>query len=309
MHTIHLPSFAYDGSTLQTLCGCFPEELNDDLCIDFSAFKFYAPAAIAFLCSQARARMEKGHNVRVVNYEEIEALRYLQRIDLFSSLGIDLREDFDRRPENNRFVPLREVPHSPTTSLNDTVANDLARCLARTKDTGNDLYLLSQYAVGEVIANAKQHSAAECSYVSAQYYSTKGLARIGVADAGRGILASFRDNASPLFTDGMSDLDAIKLALAPNVSSVTHLPPPMYGRHSNFGLGLSMLQSLVNQAFGNLFIATGNGWWWQDGRKDPVEGNFPNGPFSGTVISAAFESDNVDDYTEMRKEAWRTTDA
>jgi hypothetical protein len=195
-------------------------------------------------------------------------------------------------------VPIQQVTLSTDVPR---LSTELAECICGKHGSEDGMYLV-QYALGEIIANCKQHSKGS-GYASAQYSPAKELTRIAVADYGRGLLASFRDTESPHYRAEMSHADAIEMALRPNVSSVLHLPPPAYGKHHNRGVGLSMLSAYVAQTCGYMTIISGDGWYYQSGASPGTFGRLNHGFYQGTLVAAAFSRGQIADYTVMRRAA------
>ena len=267
--------------------------------IDFASVTYYIPAAIVAIIAQLRRWQAEQRPFELVNYRENPAFRYFQRMDFFARLGFDLPEDFHRHAEVGQFVPVREI--GLTEPDPQIVATDCARCIVDAQ-THQDAFHLIQYSAGEVILNCRQHSEA-VGYVSAQYSPRQDLLRLGIADAGIGILESFARSHSPHYRAGMTDEDGLALALRPRVSSKTHLPT-LYGRPPNVGVGLSMLSALCEETMGEMFLASGCSWWHKSGHRPPVAGTLRNAlSFGGTVCSIGFKRREVDSYLRMLAQA------
>lgn len=296
---IILPRYGFEDGLWKIFDMIPAADAAETFILDMQRVRFYTPGAVTGLIAQAYERHTKGRYVGLENHDKNEAFQYLQRIDFFKTLGIDCDENFKRHDPDGRFVPVQRV----TLSTDVTgLSTELAECVCGKGDAAGDAFLLVQYALGEMIANCKQHSKGS-GYASAQYFPAKELARIAVADSGRGLLASFRDTGSPHYHADLSHAEAIGVALRPNVSSVLHLPPPAYGAHHNRGVGLSMLSAYVAQTHGYMTIITGDGWCYQNGSRPPVFGTLQNGFFQGTLVAAAFNRGQIGDYAAMRRAA------
>ena len=128
-----------------------------------------------------------------MNHKRCAAFKYLQRINFFDKAGLKLPEAFVRKADSANFIPLREL--SPNVQDIGPIATRMAKCVAP-EHMGEEVFRLLQYATSEAMLNCKQHSRGR-GFVAAQYAQKHDLARIAVADCGRGILASFRENESP----------------------------------------------------------------------------------------------------------------
>ena len=176
----------------------------------------------------------------------------------------------------------------------------------RQRNKGKKFSDCSSTASGEAMLNCKQHSRGR-GFVAAQYAQKRDLARIAVGDCGRGILASFRENDSPHYREGMTDKDSLALALRPYVSSTTHLRSPYTLGSPNFGVGLHMLRSLMTASHGYMFLASGESWFYQDGTESALIGKLKRGcEFKGTICSVAFQRGQIDDYQRMLSDARAT---
>lgn len=296
-HTIKLPQYVFESNLGELLARLGECRSHSEVCFDFQQVAYYIPAAIVSVVAMVNELHVQDVRCSFVNHKDCEAFRYLQRIDLFSEMGLDLPEDFFRRSGSRDFVPVEKINSATKPEL----ASSLGECI---DPAGGPAKQVIEFSAGECILNCRQHSRA-IGYVSAQYAAKSDFARIGVADCGRGIRGSFRDNRSKFYREGMTDAEAIALAIRPNVSSTADLPH-MYGKSPNAGVGLSMLRDLVRQTLGHMVVVSGSGWWKQDGVRSPKSDGLPgNGFFPGTVCSVCFTRKQIGDYDAMLKEARR----
>lgn len=304
MGVIRLPPAVFEPEMPEFLSVIWSEAGEDELEFDFTRVRFYIPAAVSALLARIDHASNRATKVQLSGLSKCQNFRYLQRIDFFNRLRIDLPEDFQRRAPGTAFVPLREIPLGVVTIKNDEMATELAACMAGA-DSG-DVFQLSQYVLGEVIANVKQH-AERAGFACAQRYDRDDMSRIGIADCGVGLRESFRRTGSPKFREEMNDLQVLELAMAPYGSSKAHLKASPYGETANKGLGLTMTRFMAAETYGHFFLSSGNAWWYRDGLAAPIFGEFPAGiAVQGTVVSAAFQRSQVADYAELRREAWNS---
>ena len=273
---------------------------TESLEIDLSRAKFWIPSAIVAICAMVTKWRENGREVSFPNCEQCLVSGYLQRIDFFEQIGLMLPETFQRHDPGTSFVVIERIDPGQAR-LNEPLARKLASCLAGTDDALADAFRFSEFSMGELVANCQQH-AMRSGYVSAQYVGMKDWARIGIADAGVGIRESFRLAESPFFREGMSDGEALEMAMQPWCSSKKHQKGP-YGAPANRGIGLKMVWNMLHQAGGELFIASGNAWRHYKGEK--VNHGEMRARFQGTVVSVRFERGQIDDYVEIWREASR----
>lgn len=296
-----LPSRVFDRHLPAFLQRLWSTREEDELALDFSAVQFLIPAAITALLARADHAVQNDIAVRVHGLDRCENRRYLQRIDFFEQLGIRLEENFVRRDPRQNFVPLQEVTPSAVTFRTHETATRLAGCVAGVES--GDVFQLAEYALGEIIDNVCQH-AGRRGFASGQYTPKTELSRIAIADAGIGILESFRRSESPRFREGMTHSQILDVALSAWSSSKAHLTN-QYGEPMNRGVGLTMTRFMVAESLGPFFIASGNAWWFRDGLAEPRMGCFADGvEMAGTVVSAGFHRDHVDEYGRLRLQAW-----
>lgn len=294
---ISLPRLAFEANLRQLV-----EQMGqaDGCCsveIDFSRVEYYIPAAIVAVIAKLKWWETQGTAWQLVNYDQNPVFTYFQRMNFCTILGVDIPENFSRHDPQDNFVPIIAVP-----AADHDVAPVASRVAACVDPSRGEPFKLLEFASSEVILNARQHSGGP-GFTSAQYGPKREIARIGVADAGVGIIESFRRNRSPHYVDGMGDLDGIHLAIRPEISSTTHLPTA-YGHSPNRGVGLSMMRELVAQSFGYMSMISGRAWWYQDGSEEPVSGLLAHGrSFQGTICAIAFQRPQIADHVEMLRRA------
>lgn len=300
MVEIRLPAYVFEPNLAGYVVKLLDGSQSGSIIMDFEAVRFYIPAAIVATLAQIGNWQQNGQEISFRNHTTNPVCGYLQRIDFFRRVGLELPEPGRRHNGTGRFVPIEQISRRKGDAA--SISSRMAECISPGGWPNNDAYQLAQYACAEVINNCKQH-ANGTGFVSAQYAPKRDTAWVSIADCGRGICASFEENRSPHHFPGMTDLEAIQIALKPKVSSTTHLAH-QYGSSPNKGVGLSMMRYLVQETLGYMVIISGSGWWYQDGNKRPLAGTFPNGlRFCGTICSVAFKRSNVADYNAMLQQA------
>lgn len=265
--------------------------ITKECVVDFSDFKFYIPAAtLALLCTM------EVRNAKRLPAENLN--KYLQRIDFFKILRPDLefKETFSRHEELN-FCVIQKISKS---SNEQRIAKNISNIIRRNKafsDAENVINTI-EYSIGEIVRNVIQHSNSH-GYICAQYYKNRnGVAndviKIGIADPGIGILESFKQNNSEFYTPNDTHLSMLKKALRDRTSSKFNVRGP-YDAPDNQGVGLTRIAAICahEDVFGYFFIATGDAFYYRDGRKPPVEGTF-HGNFQGTVLSITLPVQKLD---------------
>lgn len=273
--------------------------------LDFRHVSYWIPAAVVFTCAMVDRWTSRGRTVQFSNHATSEACRYLQRIDFFDKLGFVFPDSFMRHDRGSSLVEIRRVEPG-VARLKDPLAGLLAACLAGTDDAGDEAFLFAEFSLGEVIANCQQHAGAS-GFVSGQYVPTRGWSRIGVADCGVGIRESFRAAGSPHFRKDMSQLEALRKALQPWVSSKNHLRTGPYGEPPNRGVGLSIIGHMLAESGGEFFIASGNAWHYRRGQGAASTGEM-RAEIPGTVVSLLFDRGQIGSFRTMVAAANRALD-
>lgn len=143
------------------------------------------------------------------------AMKYLQRMNFFAELRVEIPEAFTRRAPKS-FYP---VTHVPDEGACPAITRELvAPCqtnLSLDQPTVNAL----KTCVNEMIENVFYHAESPTdALVSAQAYKKRQRVELVIADTGRGIRAAFAD--SPEYAArSFDDCHAVRLALEKNVTS------------------------------------------------------------------------------------------
>jgi hypothetical protein len=292
MPQIRLPSTVFDDSlgSLIAVLG-LGETKGGPILIDFQEVRFYVPAAMAVLLSVVGRWTRSGRLVSYLNCETSEAFAYFQRMDFFTLSGIQIPEEFRRRDSEGRFVPLCEVSGATRGNV-DAICRRLAGCIFPEIAESDDPELtgpfdLVEYAASELINNVLQHSRGT-GYVAAQVYPNSGLVRLSVTDSGIGIRQTFLETGPPFWDDAMTDLDSVRTALQPRVSSKSHLGGSGWGQSGvNAGVGLSMLKEIARHTDGLFTLISGEGFYQHnhmEHRRFPSELQLVT-PYQGTICA------------------------
>jgi len=79
--------------------------------------KHYIPVAITLIVASIRNWKAQGKEVVLVNHQNNEAFRYLQRIDFFTALGLNYQEDFKRHAPLGDFVTITRVHREASRNI------------------------------------------------------------------------------------------------------------------------------------------------------------------------------------------------
>jgi hypothetical protein len=206
-------------------------------------------------------------------------------------------------------VELKRIGGKESESV-ETLSTDIARCLFPDADVENPdesgLFDLLQYSVSELANNVCQHAKA-AGYAMAQYNGSTDLIRVAIADCGIGIGRSFAENGSPRWNKTMGDLDAVKLALQPKVSSKDHLSTP-WGGSVNAGVGLTLLEALSRETGGQFFLASGTAGLFRKGADVQAMKELTDvGHFGGTVCALSVTRSSIRNFPEVLQRAKLST--
>lgn len=297
-YVVRLPAFVFEKQLPAFVAHLLDAKAGNPerIVLDFERIKFYIPAAIVTTLALVKHWVGTGQKVTFRNHSSNPVCGYLQRIDFFKQVGLELPETGQRQDSKGRFVPIEEI--SAAAGHPDTIASKLAEVVAPGGFMLNEAFPLMQYAAGEIVTNCKQH-AKGIGFTSGQFVESTDWARIAIADCGRGILKSFEENESPHYKLGMSHMEAITAALQPRVSSTTHLPHA-YGSSPNKGVGLSMVTEMTSASFGHMIVISGDSWAHKDGRRDTAFGKLNTGlVYPGTIVAASFLRGQIGNYAEI----------
>lgn len=188
--------YAETSSPIADICeaaGVFVDH-DEPFDVDWSGVTFASVAQAASLaCVQLCA---KGRGVEgAIRSPNKDVRQYLERMDYFSTLGVDTEEGFSRHETHDRFIPLMQVPIDENDANVNDVAVAIRKLLARTMSLSQGARERVDFCVGEIIDNVVQHSQASApGIVGAQYYPQVGYADICIADGGVGIAKTMAEN-------------------------------------------------------------------------------------------------------------------
>jgi anti-sigma regulatory factor (Ser/Thr protein kinase) len=171
---------------------------------------------------------------------------YLMRMDLLKHLtGEDVPEPFARRDA----VGFRPCQQFQTADDYPAVAGSLTKALAERCQTDRVARNSVRIALDEIAENVVHHAESPIGgFAAAQGWPRRGVFEIGIVDMGIGIQASLTKN--PDHADVTDDLDAIRTALEPHVTSTPD---------RNSGIGLFVTRLLLASNGGTLAVRSGRG--------------------------------------------------
>lgn len=253
MPTIRPPTTLRFGSTehlLSTLPGP-TERAREAIAMQMGSLRWIEALPLAILAAYLNDHQRRSrHGGRITIPQRYG---FLQRMDFFRTIGVKIRETFQRHEPSGRFVPVREIGAS--SQVYEASAEIVETLRVSDREAANVL----RHCIGEVIDNVFVHSASPThATICAQHFPNACLTQVGIVDTGIGFRASFTD--SPTFAAmNLTDRDSITLGLAPYVTSKPYVvgiyESAGYGR---LGVGLFIVANVLKEIGGRIQIASGN---------------------------------------------------
>jgi anti-sigma regulatory factor (Ser/Thr protein kinase) len=238
------------GSLPKLLAALAVPKAGGDLVVNLRALRWIEPLPIAVLVAFLR-----DHRNRFPETKNSIAIPpkygYLQRMDFFKAVGAKLEEDFSRQDASGRFVPVREV--SGTADVAVAAEEIVSTLRLNDKDAARTL----RHCVGEIVDNVFVHSRSPVNaVVCAQHFPNACRSQVAIVDRGIGFRASFSEN--PDFTaHRLKDVDALRLGMAPFVTSKPSSSNPYQSGYGRLGVGLYIVASILKQVGGRLTVVSG----------------------------------------------------
>lgn len=308
MGSILLPKHIYENQLPAFLMQLGSQNGDGKVTIDWSRADSMIPGATVALLAALHAWALDGKRIAFLNHSRCPAYKYLERMNFFRQCGLSELVLGPPHEPDGRFVPITRVGRGMTVEHGE-ICTSVASCIApeaadlfkaeiydAPEKTGAFDYI--EYAVSELVTNVSHHSKAH-GFLFAQFYPRTGIARLGIADCGIGILGSFKDSGSPHWHPNMTELDAIRKAIEPKVSSKNHRSTA-WGESMNAGVGLTLLETMTRSIEGGGFcICSGDGLYELDyERMVPGDCRFP-----GTLCAVAVKTSSLVSFEILLRQA------
>jgi anti-sigma regulatory factor (Ser/Thr protein kinase) len=273
-------TFATIGNVLARLEPSLRTAETEDsrkLLLDMTSNAFCSPAGITILA----AAIEDLFLRRALVGGEIWMPRspllvqYLQRMNFFSELRVQMPEDFERR-EAKGFHP---VTHVRNEEDSPGATRALAGAVQEHAHLDEQSLGALKSCLNEVVENVFYHAESPIdALVCAQAYKKKRRTELVIADTGRGIRAALSE-VSEYRERVADDCDAIKLALEKNVTNTGDVKR---------GIGLWVASEVIRRNEGELLILSQDGGLVvdSDGARDVTDHFWP-----GTLVVIEFRTD------------------
>lgn len=300
MSTVLLPSRLQDGQLADFVSRLGEANNSVSVSVDFRSLTFAEPGCVVALLAKTHRWLAEGKSVVFQNHDACGAVQYLQRMNFFAHCGVPIEERFRRWDSSGRFVEIQKLggEGSSVEQLSTSLATCIAPELADATDPDvTGLFDCVEYSLSELALNVTQHSQSH-GFVMAQFYEQRDLVCLAIADYGIGIKESFLRTGSQHVTTAMSDLDSIRKALEPRVSSKGHLATA-WGDPVNAGVGLTLLDALATEVGGKVTIVSGGGAY-ESGRGQVLPEKCR---FQGTICAMSFPRSRVTNFGQMLNDA------
>jgi hypothetical protein len=244
--------------------------------LDLRQVTFIMPSAITLLTTALMRLRQEGFPCRVSRPYKQQVDGYLNRIDFYDLLGMDVDYTMQRRSANGRF---REVVQVQSEREGDSVVQDVMTILDRNVAGVAGIYDAAYHAFLEIVNNVFHHAHSPTHAVlCAQSYPWLQRVELAVVDSGRGIPASLGDNPE-LEGRFASAAEAIGLAVEPRVT----------GRPDhNTGEGLFFSLEFIRANRGGACIYSQDGALWAQKGKVWTR---PASYWPGTLVALSFRTD------------------
>jgi anti-sigma regulatory factor (Ser/Thr protein kinase) len=252
--------------------------------LDLQNVRFCHPSGIVCLAAGIRYLEAQGfHLISLKLPANSDVAFYLQRIGLFSDLGIPDVLEIRRRDATGRFVELVHLPapagDEEAKNAIETAVDQALGVITSNVSVSPDGQNMIWNVLTEVTENIFNHAESTLGgYVCSQTYPNNKEVHVTIADLGIGIEASLRRN--PRNEKRINEAGAIRTALE---KGVTARPENCGG-----GIGLFFSSQIIRQNRGNLGVYSRSEMYTQTPRSTTTE-SAPTWP--GTIIDLKFKTD------------------
>ena len=280
--SIPIPKASLDADVCPVLKLCQGRNLDiefytDNVCADFWGNDFVTisqAAAIAQIMKDRSFRKLPGQ----IRHPRDDTRRYMERMNFYKLLGVNLEESFTRRNPDDRFIPMESLEDEHTPS---GLSDKLKAMVEKHAPNVDESVLGSLHmAFGEIMDNAVQHSDSPSPGIAtAQYYPSKQYIELCVVDGGKGVVASLRENPAYHAYD---DDDLAVMAFEKEIGQ--YVGRPDYANNKvSMGRGLYIASRIVSAMGGRLWMVSRDSFVEVSANETAVHDGFF---FPGTLVTA-----------------------
>lgn len=220
--------------------------------LDLTNVEFIWPSVITLLTTSVMRLRKDGFPVEIKRPFKAKVDTYLNRIDFYELLNMNVDYPWQRRNAEGRF---REVVQVQSEGEGEVVVREVLQILDVNMEGIAGIHRALEYALLEIVNNVFHHAQSPTgAIICAQSYPWLQRVEIAVVDAGRGIPASLGQNLE-LVGRFKTAAEAINLAVQPRVTG-----RPDY----NTGEGLFFSLEFIKANGGKSCIYSQDGALWVD---------------------------------------------
>ena len=239
--------------------------ITEDVELDLRRCQFLGPSAVVTLIGLQAKATEHAHQLTLLPPAHPQLLNYCRYSGLLNAFSAGPPPD---QHAANVTTPIRQFHTRPLSEIEE-VARLVRLQMGMTSSDENRLTL----TLIELAQNVIDHSQSVVGgFLSARAYSNEREVRFAVADMGVG----FREALSK--THAISrDLDAVRLAMTPNVSSRSS--------SHNLGQGLKLLRDIILENGGSLLLLSKGAWYELRGAREHYGVLLSGNEYPGTMAA------------------------
>ncbi|MFD1141870.1 hypothetical protein ACFQ4C_12155 [Larkinella insperata] len=231
-------------SQLSTIIFAKKGDLLDVTIIIIPNSGFVYPDHLLLITSALNSAIDRGVVVSGRCRCHHRCRNYVSRMDFFQSLGISFEECFARQSSSGRFLAISKFQGF---SQGNSYINEIVEILKGMQLATSGMLDIISFSLGELLGNITEHSLVDEGWMVAQYYPSKEVVRIMVADTGQGIHAALTTKPRDAKYTSYSPHQAIEECIIKGVTNGN-------GR----GNGLYGVANFVKENGGILTICSGN---------------------------------------------------
>lgn len=272
-------TFATIGTVLSQLEPSSRSAKANEQCkvlLDMTSVNFCSPTGITILAAviedlYRRELLAEG----AIWLPRGQVMQYLQRMNFFRELEVELPENFTRR-EAKGFHP---VTHVADEDESPAATRALAEAVQEYADLDETSLGALKSCLNEIVENVFYHAHSPVdALVCAQAYKKKKRVELVIADTGRGIREALTQ--IPEYRDQVrDDCSAIRLALEKNVTATGD---------TRRGIGLWVASQVIRHNEGELLILSHDGGLLIDGAGEHEQTEYF---WPGTLVVVEFRTD------------------
>ncbi|KAA9008326.1 hypothetical protein [Histidinibacterium aquaticum] len=263
----------------------------------------FTPTSMIALAKTCNKRVRHGGSREKISYVGLQNHTYANNLGFSEALQLVDNPYPQGAYGGQNYLPIYKILRADLEkkiSVGENIGDaldeecaEMARIVSQEKS--DELLRALRISFREILRNVFEHSGAPAAGLCAQYWPTRDVVEICISDRGMGVSKSLSEDR---LHSGLSDRDAVQIALMPGVSSKARAqkkrPVAQRSEWDNSGYGLFFAHRLFGQ-FGWFGIASGsaaalikNGKPAQIGKAD----------IEGTIVSMRLNLGRIEDIEE-----------